>query len=198
MDETTEIAETQIDEIDEIDEILSGFVLETKVEKEVKTEVEVEPEPVIKVRRLPGRPKTKPRVLYVDDEEMQPVAVIRRPVPIRQPSARELREMETHERFVKMEQTAGKRLAMRRNGEADKRSLQARTPAQLEATRKLVAAGKARREASNAAKHGVQVEQNKSAIREAVQSLQAPSRPVAAPAPKLKTREEYMQSLLYG
>ena len=162
---------------------------ETVVEPEETVVDDVE----VRVRRRPGRPRTKPRVVYVDDERMEPVAVVRRPVPPRTPTVRELREVEAHERFVKLEQAAGKKLSQRRNGEVDKRSLLQRPPAQIEATRRLVAAGVARRAAAKQGK----VEDSKAAIREAVLDLQAA--PARAPVvPKLQTRDEYLHGIMHG
>jgi len=83
-------------------------------------------------------------------------------------TARDLKKMELQKEKERKEIELGKRLQTRKNGKVDNRSAKTRTPAQIEATKKLVEANKKRREDKNKYKKEETKQIVKDSVREVV------------------------------
>jgi hypothetical protein len=92
-----------------------------------------EPIEVIRRHRKPGRPATQQKVLVTDEPKRLTAQDVKR----------RARELEVEE----LEALSKKKIARRRDGSADGRSLAKRSEAQLESARRLVEANRARRAA---------------------------------------------------
>jgi hypothetical protein len=105
---------------------------------------------IVKARtvRRKVRPEVEKIVYLVEKDDGEII-----PEPVRPPpklSKRELKKLEIERQAVQEEIEKGKRLTRLKNGKVDKRT-KIRSPAQTEATRKMVEANKARRDAKRAA-----------------------------------------------
>ena len=99
---------------------------------------------VEKVRRKPGRPRTKP-VQVVKEEGLPEVIVFERPTEVKI-TAKQLRAMELETRLLELQAVSGnQKLELNRRGGVDGRQSKVRTPAQIAATQRLVEMNKLKR-----------------------------------------------------
>ena len=83
-------------------------------------------------------------------------------------TARELKKIELQKEKERKEIELGKTLQTRKNGKIDNRSAKVRTPAQIEATKKMLEANKKRREEKNTYKKAEDKQIIKDSVREVV------------------------------
>ena len=106
---------------------------------------------------------TKEKIIYMVQNEKGEYEKAKNP----KLTARELKKMELEKEKERKEIELGKKLQTRKNGKIDNRSAKQRTPAQIEATKKLVEANKKRREEKNK----FQKEEKKQIIKESVREV---------------------------
>lgn len=144
-----------------------------KIKKNKIKEVEVEE---IKPKKPKGRPKkpieeklakqviTKEKIIYMVQNDKGEYEKAKNP----KITSRELKKMELQKEKEKKEIELGKTLQTRKNGKIDNRSAKTRTPAQIEATKRMLEANKKRREEKNTYKKEAQKQVIKDSVREVV------------------------------
>jgi hypothetical protein len=164
-----------VEEIVEVVESDSDATIEP--EEEVVKEVIKEAEPVEPVKKVVkkkqvGRPAkpleeklakqvvVKEKIIYMVQNDKGEFEKAKNP----KMTARDLKKIELQKEKEAKEIELGKKLLAKKNGKIDNRSVKQRTPAQIEATRKMVEANKLRRaEKSKATK-----KENKEIVKESV------------------------------
>jgi hypothetical protein len=91
----------------------------------------------------------------------------------KQLTARDLKRIEDKKKVEEMEKELGKKLIQKKNGKVDKRSIggRTRTPAQIEATKKMLEANKKRRAAEKELKDVKKTTKNKEIVKEALEEV---------------------------
>ena len=91
----------------------------------------------------------------------------------KQLTARDLKRIEDKKKVEEMEKELGKKLIQKKNGKVDKRSIggRTRTPAQIEATKKMLEANKNRRAAEKELKDVKKTTKNKEIVKEALEEV---------------------------
>jgi hypothetical protein len=145
----------------EIDDYNSSFGVAPQYEKKKKPK---------------GRPKkpleeklakqviTKEKIIYMVQNDKGEYEKAKNP----KITARELKKMELQKEKEKKEIELGKTLQTRKNGKLDNRSVKTRTPAQIEATKRMVEANKKRREEKSKYKKEADKQVIKDSVREVV------------------------------
>jgi len=129
-----------------------------------------------KVKKKMGRPRlteeekmakrvvVKEKIIYMVQNADGDFEKVKKPVL----SKTELKKAEREKARVDQEVELGKKLAARKNGVVDKRSSNKRTPAQIAATQKMLAANKARKAARDAEKEAKTKQIVKESLKEVV------------------------------
>ena len=107
-------------------------------------------------------------------------------------TAKELKQFQTDKAFLEFEQQMGKKIYRTKKGKPDLRSVKVRTPAQIAATERMLAANKAKREAKQKGDESAQKSSQKQAVKEVVSEL---ARMPMARTPTM-TRDQYASYLL--
>jgi len=175
--------ETDIDDGNDSDETIepTDDVIEEKVE-EVEKPVEVKedkPAPVKKVKKKMGRPPkpleeklakqvvVKEKIIYMVQNTDGSFEKVKNPkltvTDVKKANLKKKKEMKEIE--------LGKVLQTRKNGKVDKRSENKRTPAQIAATERMIAANKKKREAKNQQKKKETKEIVKETVKESVREV---------------------------
>ena len=91
----------------------------------------------------------------------------------KQLTARDLKRIEDKKKVEEMEKELGKKLIQKKNAKVDKRSIggRTRTPAQIEATKKMLEANKKRRAAEKELKDVKKTTKNKEIVKEALEEV---------------------------
>ena len=91
----------------------------------------------------------------------------------KQLTARDLKRIEDKKKVEEMEKELGKKLIQKKNGKVDKRSIgmKTRTPAQIEATKKMLEANKKRRAAERELKDVKKTTKHKEVVKEALEEV---------------------------
>lgn len=151
-----------------------------KLSKEEKNEIDdynssygVEPQYKKKPRGRPKKPVeeklakqviTKEKIIYMVQNDKGEFEKAKNP----KITARELKKIELQKEKERKEIELGKTLQTRKNGKIDNRSAKVRTPAQIEATKKMLEANKKRREEKNTYKKAEDKQIIKDSVREVV------------------------------
>ena len=143
----------------EIDDYNSSYGVEPQYKKKTKGR----PKKPIE-EKLAKQVITKEKIIYMVQNEKGEFEKAKNP----KLTAKELKKMELEKEKERKEIELGKRLQTRKNGKIDNRSSKPRTPAQIEATRKLVEANKKRREEKNKYKKEETKQIVKDSVREVV------------------------------
>lgn len=167
---------TTVNVIEEYDYIVEEKPKKEKVKKKKIEVLENLQEEVIKKAKPRGRPKkpleeklakqiiTKEKIIYMVQNDKGDYEKAKNP----KITNRELKKIELNKHKEQKEIELGKTLQIRKNGKIDNRSAKVRTPAQIEATRKLVEANKKRREDKTTHKKEVKKQIIKESVREVV------------------------------
>lgn len=162
--------ETEVEVIEEED---YDYLVKQKHKEIYKDDSEFKPK---KEKKPKGRPKkpleeklakqviTKEKIIYMVQNDKGEFEKAKNP----KLTAKELKKMELEKEKERKEIELGKRLQTRKNGKIDNRSAKTRTPAQIEATRKLVEANKKRREEKSKYKKEEHKQIVKDSVREVV------------------------------
>ncbi len=146
---------------------------------------------VKKPKKPKGRPKkpieeklakqviTKEKIIYMVQNDKGEYEKAKNP----KITARELKKMELQKEKERKEIELGKTLQTRKNGKVDNRSAKQRTPAQIEATKRLVEANKKRREEKSKYKKEESKQVIKESVREVVNEPFYQPKPVQPPDP---------------
>ena len=99
-------------------------------------------------------------------------------------TSRDIKRIEDKKKVEEMEKELGKKLIQKKNGKVDKRSIgmKTRTPAQIEATKKMLEANKKRRAAEKELKDVKKTTKNKEIVKEALEEVIC--KPSKKPEPK--------------
>jgi len=175
--------ETEIDEGNDSDETIEpqDDVIEEKVEEVVKpVEVKEEkPAPVKKVKKKMGRPPkpleeklakqvvVKEMIIYMVQNETGGFDKVKNP----KLSVTDIKKANLKKEKEEKEIELGKALQTRKNGKVDKRSENKRTPAQIAATERMIAANKKKREEKNQQKKKETKEIVKETVKESVREV---------------------------
>jgi len=148
-----------------------------KVHKPNKKVKKVKKEEEVEITKKPrGRPKksleeklakqviTKEKVIYMVQNDKGEFEKAKNP----KITARELKKMELQKEKERKEIELGKTLQTRKNGKLDNRSVKQRTPAQIEATKRMLEANKKRREEKSKYKKAEEKQVIKDSVREVV------------------------------
>jgi hypothetical protein len=175
--------ETDIDDGTESDTTIEpqDDVIEEKLQ-EIETPVEVKeekPEPIKKVKKRMGRPPKsleeklakqvviKEKIVYMVQNTDGSFDKVKNPkltvTDVKKANLKKEKEMKEIE--------LGKALQTRKNGKIDKRSENKRTPAQIAATERMIAANKKKREAKNQQKKKETKEIVKETVKESVREV---------------------------
>ena len=166
---------TTVNVIEEYDYIVEEKPKKEKVKKKKIEVLENLQEEVIKKAKPRGRPKkpleeklakqiiTKEKIYMVQNDKGDYEKAKNPKI-----TNRELKKIELNKQKELKEVELGKTLQTRKNGKIDNRSAKVRTPAQIEATRKLVEANKKRREDKTTHKKEVKKQIIKESVREVV------------------------------
>ena len=175
--------ETEIDDGYDSDETIEpqDDVIEEKVE-EVEKPVEVKedkPAPVKKVKKKMGRPPksleeklakqvvVKEKIIYMVQNETGGFDKVKNP----KLTVTDIKKANLKKEKEEKEIELGKALQTRKNGKVDKRSENKRTPAQIAATERMIAANKKRREEKNQQKKKETKEIVKETVKESVREV---------------------------
>ena len=175
--------ETDIDDGNDSDETIEpqDDVIEEKVE-EVEKPVEVKedkPAPVKKVKKKMGRPPkpleeklakqvvVKEKIIYMVQNETGGFDKVKNP----KLTVTDIKKANLKKEKEEKEIELGKALQTRKNGKVDKRSENKRTPAQIAATERMIAANKKRREEKNQQKKKETKEIVKETVKESVREV---------------------------
>ena len=149
------------------------------------------PQPKIQLvtkSRKRGRPVTKAQVEFEKDEGIdiqEDKIVIDRPDKKKELSARQLKRMELDQRFMELEQAAGRKLRQTKSGKVDKRCVKERSEAQIAAARRLAEYNKEMRKkkAEAASKEAVKEVITELAVQQKIrQQDNKTEKPIAKPA----------------
>ena len=172
--------ETEIDDGNDSDETIEpqDDIIEEKVE-EVEKPVEEKPEPVKKVKKKMGRPAKsleeklakqvviKEKIIYMVQNTDGSFEKVKHPkltvTDVKKANLKKEKEMKEIE--------LGKALQTRKNGKVDNRSANKRTPAQIAATERMIAANKKKREEKNQQKKKETKEIVKETVKESVREV---------------------------
>lgn len=128
------------------------------------------------IKKPKGRPKkpleeklakqiiTKEKIIYMVQNDKGEYEKVKNP----KITARELKKMELQKEKERKEIELGKTLQTRKNGKIDNRSAKTRTPAQIEATKRMLEANKKRREEKKNYKKEADKQVIKDSVREVV------------------------------
>ena len=88
-------------------------------------------------------------------------------------TSRDIKRIEDKKKVEEMEKELGKKLIQKKNGKVDKRSIgmKTRTPAQIEATKKMLEANKKRRAAERELKDVKKTTKHKEVVKEALEEV---------------------------
>ncbi len=177
------VKEEIVEEIVEVVETDSDATIEPEEEviEEVVKEKPVEPVKKIvkKVIKKKGRPPkpieeklakqvvVKEKIIYMVQNENGEYEKAKNP----KMTARDLKKIELQKEKEAKEIELGKKLLAKKNGKIDNRSVKKRTPAQIEATRKMVEANKLKREQKNKQKKQDNKEIVKESVKESVKEV---------------------------
>ena len=139
-----------------------------------------------KEEKLAKQVITKEKIIYmIPDEKKGGFKKVKPELGVR-----DLKKLELQAEKEKKEVELGRHLLSRKNGKIDKRSSTKRTPAQIEATKRMLEANKAKREAAGKMKEANAIvkkaekkEEMKSAIREVVSEPYYTPKDVTPPDP---------------
>lgn len=124
----------------EIDEYNSSFGVEPQYKETVKKPKGRPPKPL--EEKLAKQVVVKEKIIYMVQNDKGEFEKAKNP----KLTVKELKKIELNKQKEQKEIELGKTLQTRKNGKIDNRSAKVRTPAQIEATRKLVESNKKRRE----------------------------------------------------
>ena len=166
-----------------------------------------------KVKKKMGRPRlseeekmakrvvVKEKIIYMVQNADGDFEKVKKPIL----SKTELKKAEREKARVEQEVELGKKLAARKNGVVDKRSANKRTPAQIAATQRMVAANKAKKAARDAEKDATTKKIVKTALKEVVSEPVEPP-PVdkpfyepkqSTPAPAAPVKEDPYKNMVF-
>jgi hypothetical protein len=145
-------------EKEEIDDYNSSFNVEPQY-KEVKKKGKGRPPKPIE-EKLAKQVVVKEKIIYMVQNEKGEFEKAKNP----KLTVKELKKIELNKQKEQKEIELGKTLQTRKNGKIDNRSAKTRTPAQIEATKRMVEANKKRREEKAQYKE----KENKTILKEAV------------------------------
>ena len=164
----------------EIDEYNSSFNVEPQYKETVKTKAKPRGRPKKPLaEKLAKQVVVKEKIIYMVQNEKGDYEKAKNP----KITAKELKKIELNKQKEQKEIELGKTLQTRKNGKIDNRSAKVRTPAQIEATRRLVEANKKRREEKTTHKKEVKKQIIKDSVREVV------NEPFYQPKPKAEPKE---------
>jgi len=166
-----------------------------------------------KVKKKMGRPRltqeeklakrvvVKEKVIYMVQNADGDFEKVKKPIL----SKTELKKAEREKARVDQEIELGKKLAARKNGVVDKRSANKRTPAQIAATQRMVAANKAKKAARDAEKEAktkkIVKESLKEVVSEPVEPTPPPEKPFyepkPTPAPAAPVKEDPYKNMVF-
>ena len=144
-----------------------------KVKKEEEVEITKKPTDVstsiksmlaVHEEKLAKQVITKEKVIYMVQNDKGEFEKAKNP----KITARELKKMELQKEKERKEIELGKTLQTRKNGKLDNRSVKQRTPAQIEATKRMLEANKKRREEKSKYKKAEEKQVIKDSVREVV------------------------------
>jgi len=164
---------------------------DTTIEPEPQPEINKEPEEekvLIPLNKKKGRPaktleeklakKTivREKIIYMVPDDKGGYTEQKN----KQLTARDLKKIEERKKVEEMEKELGKKLLTKKNGKVDKRSIgeKTRTPAQIEATKKMLEANEKRRAAQKELKNMKKEIKTKEVVKEALNEV------IYKPAPK--------------
>lgn len=164
---------------------------EEEVVKEVIKEEPVEPVKKVVKKKQVGRPAksleeklakqvvVKEKIIYMVPNDKGEFEKAKNP----KMTARDLKKIQLQKEKEQKEIELGKKLLAKKNGKIDNRSVKQRTPAQIEATRKMVEANKLRRAEKSKATKKENKEIVKESVKESVKEVLAepfyePAKPV--------------------
>jgi len=145
----------------EIDDYNSSYGVEPQY-KEVKKKPKGRPKKPLE-EKLAKQVITKEKIIYMVQNDKGEYEKAKNP----KITARELKKIELQKEKEKKEIELGKTLQTRKNGKLDNRSVKTRTPAQIEATKRMLEANKKRREEKGKYKK----EENKQIIKDSVREV---------------------------
>lgn len=151
------------EEKEEIDEYNSSFGIKPQYKETVKKKPRGRPKKPLE-EKLAKQIITKEKIIYMVQNDKGEYEKAKNP----KITNRELKKIELNKQKELKEVELGKTLQTRKNGKIDNRSAKVRTPAQIEATRKLVEANKKRREDKTTHKKEVKKQIIKESVREVV------------------------------
>lgn len=182
-----------VEEIVEVVESDSDATIEPEEEviKEVVKEEPVEPVKKVVKKKQVGRPAksleeklakqvvVKEKIIYMVPNDKGEFEKAKNP----KMTARDLKKIQLQKEKEQKEIELGKKLLAKKNGKIDNRSVKQRTPAQIEATRKMVEANKLRRAEKSKATKKENKEIVKESVKESVKEVLAepfyePAKPV--------------------
>ena len=170
-----------VEEIIEVIETDSDATIEPEEEvvKEVVKEDPVEPVKKVVKKKKVGRPQkpleeklakqvvVKEKIIYMVQNDKGEFEKAKNP----KMTARDLKKIQLEKEKEAKELELGKKLLAKKNGKIDTRSTMKRTPAQIEATRKMVEANKLRRAEKNKATKKENKEIVKASVKESVKEV---------------------------
>ena len=161
MDEDNEDNEDSDETIEPYDEVVKEEIIEQPVEpiKEVVKKKKGRPSKPL-AEKLAKQVVVKEKIIYMVQNDKGEYEKAKNP----KMSARDLKKIELQKEKEAKEIELGKKLIQRKNGKIDNRSVKQRTPAQIEATRRMVEANKKRREEKKNQKQ----QDNKKIVKESV------------------------------
>lgn len=150
-------------------------------EPQTTNEIEEVSSPVKQKKKPKGRPPkpleeklakqtiVKEKIIYMIPNENGGYDKVKN----KQLTARDLKKIEEEKKITEMEQQLGKKLLRKSNGKLDKRSIgdRTRTPAQIEATKKMLAANEKRRAAQKELKDLKKENKTKEVVKEALNEV---------------------------
>ena len=174
------VKQENVEEIVEVVEVVetdSDATIEP--EEEVVKEEPVEPVKKVVKKKKVGRPQkpleeklakqvvVKEKIIYMVQNDKGEFEKAKNP----KMTARDLKKIELQKEKEQKEIEMGKKLLAKKNGKIDNRSVKQRTPAQIEATRKMVEANKLRRAEKNKATKKENKEIVKESVKESVKEV---------------------------
>jgi len=175
------VKQENVEEIVEVIETDSDATIEPEEEvvKEVVKEDPVEPVKKVVKKKKVGRPQkpleeklakqvvVKEKIIYMVQNDKGEFEKAKNP----KMTARDLKKIQLEKEKEAKELELGKKLLAKKNGKIDTRSTMKRTPAQIEATRKMVEANKLRRAEKNKATKKENKEIVKASVKESVKEV---------------------------
>ena len=174
------VKQENVEEIVEVVEVVetdSDATIEP--EEEVVKEEPVEPVKKVVKKKKVGRPQkpleeklakqvvVKEKIIYMVQNDKGEFEKAKNP----KMTARDLKKIQLEKEKEAKELELGKKLLAKKNGKIDNRSVKQRTPAQIEATRKMVEANKLRRAEKNKATKKENKEIVKASVKESVKEV---------------------------